>query len=223
MRDGWEIEVPPQHEVIEFWLKVFGVFGALIALTVTWRTHAERATFEMIDRLYTLCHTLQAHALREWYLAHLFCIGEGEYNSVKARIKMQASTEPTRCAEFAVKEKLFAIHVFIIYEQVFYQWKHTSRVLHRRRRRFLAEMLSYFTDRLLQNPRLVAFLRADPSGASLHLESCSKRFIDQAIERVARKSGITVVGDGEGPFAQHEPQDEQARSAATAQTGSLRP
>jgi hypothetical protein len=41
--------MPPHHEVTEFWLKVVGVFVALIALTITWRTHAERATFEMID------------------------------------------------------------------------------------------------------------------------------------------------------------------------------
>jgi hypothetical protein len=128
----------PVHPEVEFWLKVVGGIGVLIALTLTWRTHTERATFDMIDRLYTLCHALETHALRNWYLAHLFCVGAKEYESVKEHVKELAAREPQRVPEFIVKEKLFAIHVFISYEQVFYQWKNTSPVLHRRRRRFLS-------------------------------------------------------------------------------------
>jgi hypothetical protein len=195
--------VPLHHEAIEFWLKVFSVPAALIALIVTWRTHADRATFEMIDRLYTLCHALEAHALREWYLAHLFCVGEQEYGLVRARIRQQAAAEPARCPEFLIKEKLFAIHVFIIYEQIYYQRKYTTRFLHRRRFDFLVEMLSYFTDRVLQNPRLIAFLRADPSGVSLHMEGCSRQFVEDAFQRIAA-AGKVAPEDREGPFASQE-------------------
>ena len=196
--------MPFHHEAIEFWLKVFSVPAALIALVVTWRTHADRTTFEMIDRLYTLCHALEAHALREWYLAHRYCIGPAEYEVVKARIRHQAAAEPARWPEFLVKEKLFAIHVFIIYEQVYYQWLHTTRRLNPRRHKFLGDMLSYFTDRLLQNPRLVAFFQADPTGKSLHLEECSRKFVADAIGRIAAASGRATPQDPEGPFARQE-------------------
>lgn len=47
-----EKEMPIHAEAYEFWIKVLGVIGALAALTLTWRTHAERATFDMIDRMY---------------------------------------------------------------------------------------------------------------------------------------------------------------------------
>jgi len=189
----------PLHPAIEFWLKVFTVLAALVAMVVTWRTHADRTTFEMIDRLYTLCHALEAHALRDWYLAHLYCIGAGEYEVVKARIRHPAAAEPARWPEFLVKEKLFAIHVFIVYEQIYYQRLHTTRSLNPRRYKFLGDMLSYFTDRLvLQNPRLIAFLQADPTGAGLHLEECSRKFLAEAI---AAASGGHTPQDPEGPFA----------------------
>jgi hypothetical protein len=194
----------PTPSEIEFGVKIFGVIGALAALTLTWRTHAERATFDMIDRLYTLCHALEAHALRDWYLAHRFCTGTKEYESVKEHIKEQAAKEPERRSEVIVKEKLFAIHVFISYEQVFYQWKNTSPVLHRRRRRFLRDVLSYFTDRLIgKNPRLIALLRTDPSGESLHLEQLSMQYLKKRIKKGACQHANTVV-DQEGPFGKAE-------------------
>ena len=180
---------------IEFWLKVLAVIGGLGALLLTWRTHAQRATFEMIDRLYSLCHVLESHALATWQLTHLFCIGKEEYEWVKGRIAQGIAGNANLCSELIVKEKLYAIHIFVVYEQVFYQWKNTSRFLFRRRQ-FLKEMLSYFTDRLLQNPRLVAFLQADEQGTSLHLERTSREYID---ERIKGKSGDTV-----GPFVPRE-------------------
>jgi hypothetical protein len=53
-------------------------------------------------------------------------------------------------------------------------------------------MLSYFTDRLLRNPRLVGFLQQDIDGRTLHLELESKRYVDEKMK------GVT--GDSEGPF-----------------------
>jgi hypothetical protein len=187
----------PVHPEVEFWLKVVGGIGVLIALTLTWRTHTERATFDMIDRLYTLCHALETHALRDWYLAHLFCVGAKEYESVKEHVKELAAREPQRVPEFIVKEKLFAIHVFISYEQVFYQWKNTSPVLHRRRRRFLRDVLSYFAERLiLGNPRLLALLQMDPRGESLHLEQVSAQYLNK--QMIAARCETVI--DRQGPF-----------------------
>ncbi len=203
MGDAWVI--------VEFWLKVIGAIGVFFALIMTYRTHAERATFEMIDRLYSLCHTLEAHALRDWYLAHLFCIGVTEYEQVKGRIKQQAHGDPSKLAEYLVKEKLYAIHVFVIYEQVYYQWVHSSGPFHRRRRRFLGEILSYFTDRLITNPRLLHFVQTDPTGATIHLEQCSKAYLDSAIARAVPAGGKWMV-DHEGPFIAGEQKDTPNRS-----------
>ena len=110
---------------------------------------------------------------------------------MKERIRGQVAGDEKLCSELIVKEKLYAIHTYIIYEQVFYQWKNTSRLLFRRRK-FLKDMLSYFTDRLLKNPRLVAFLQADQEGRSLHSELISRQHIEEAIQGAR--------GDARGPF-----------------------
>jgi hypothetical protein len=183
---------------IEFWLKLVGGLAALIALAATWRTHSERSTFEMIDKLYTLCHALVAHAMRDPFLSHLFAITNKEYEEVKVAIQNNIKPE-TPISEYRIKEKLFAIHEFIIFEQVYYQWKNTSWLFHRKRRRFLRDILSYFTDRLLVNPRLLYFLRSDPKGESLHLERNSKEYLDRVIAERESSLGKLLV-DEQGPY-----------------------
>jgi hypothetical protein len=91
------------YQIAEFWIKVITLVGAVVALFLTWRTHAERARFEMIDRVYSVCQTLEAHALRDGFLAHLFCIGIEEYQRVKARIR-ERFTDTAAYPEYLVKE-----------------------------------------------------------------------------------------------------------------------
>jgi hypothetical protein len=193
----------PDHAEVEFWLKVLGVVGALVALTLTWRAHAERTTFEMIERLYALWYSLQSEACRDWYLAHLLCIGTEEYDRVTNRIRQQLGQDTGKQGEYLIKERLFVIHILMIYEQVYYQWRHSSLVFHRRRRRFLAEVLSYFTGRLLQNPRLLHFLQADETGTSLHLEQCSRKYLDRALGQ-SGEPGMNLIVDHRGPLAQNQ-------------------
>lgn len=106
-----------------------------------------------------------------------------------------------------MKEKLFAVHVFIVYEQVLYQLENSAKPLHRKRRKFLREMLDYFTERLLLNPRLRGFLELDPNGESLHLESKSARKLLDAQrgyqkKRAAQdKTAIPIKYDLYGPFS----------------------
>ena len=168
----------------------FGV--AVVALLLTWLTHAQRSNFDMIDRMYSLCHTLEGHVLKEWRVGHLFAITQAEYESVKRRIEVH--TQDADVDELLVKEKLFAVHIFVVYEQVLYQWKSSSRLHHHRRREFLGEMISYFTDRLLANPRLVHLLLEDPEGTSLHLEQASRRRLDAMLRSKAH------LADSKGPF-----------------------
>ena len=203
------MEIDPN--TLELGLKVLGGVGALIGLTLAWRAHADRSTFEMIDRLYTLCHTLQSYPLKDWRLAHLFSIGRDEYHRVTARIRQQLLDE-RELAEYRVKERQYAIHIFVVYEQVYYQWRHSSRIAHRRRRRFLNAMLSYFRDRLLLNPRLLHYLKEDRDGASLHLELCSKHYIDDAIADKEREAGEALWVDHDGPF-QHMHAPERVEAA----------
>jgi hypothetical protein len=177
----------------ELTAKAIAAVGIPIGLILTWWTHSQSSTFEMIDRLYSLCHTLQGHALREWRLSHLYCIGPDLYEQTKQRIAAGTS-DPLDRVRLSVEEREFAIHILVTYEQVYFQWKHSRAIS--RRRKFLEPMLSYFVDRLLRNPRILGLLSTDPSGASFHLEAESVRYLEK---RWARAAPVTL--DREGPFA----------------------
>jgi hypothetical protein len=181
-------------QIVDFTIKVAGSILALTALFLTWRTHSERTTFEMIDRLYSLCHTLENHLLREWQLSHLFCIRKEDYDQTRDAIR--SSVDPAKLTELRIKEELFAVHVFVIYEQVYYQWRHSTYTFHGPRKLFLGEMLYYFTERLLRNPRLLAMARADRTGVSLHLEKCSMEYFLNSLPKT-----IDLPSDPYGPFS----------------------
>ena len=180
--------------------KGVAAIGIPVTLVFTWWTHQQRSTFEMIDRLYSLCHTLQNHMLHEWRLSHLFCISAEVYDDTSrriaadvARVAKTPTKEDDELEKLIVEEQQLAIHIFVIYEQVYYQWKY-SGVLQFTRKAFLKSMLDYFTDRLLVNPRLVAFLKADTTGRTLHLEQASVTHLLKAIDLTTAKI------DTDGPF-----------------------
>lgn len=165
------------------WPATVAAAGVVASLLGTWWTHQQRATYDMIDGIYSLCHRLHEELHAEWRLSHLFCIGDTTYLEVRDRI---ASTVDARERPMLlVKERLFAIQVFIAYEQAYYQWQQSSRLLGHRRQ-FLREMLDYFLDRLLSNPRLRAYLESDQCGCSLHLET---RICCVPLERTCASSG----------------------------------
>jgi len=182
-------------EKVDLWMKFGAVLVAGLALLVTWRVHAQRAFFEMIDELYALPHALEGVLLKEWHLGHLWCIGVDEYNITKSRIQVKVAEEPQRCPEWLVKEKLFAIQIFLVFEQLYYQ-RTNSGWSHQGRKDFLDQMLSFFHDRLFLNPRLYAILQADPIGDSLHLERRTRKFIEEKMAHIEKP----IERDDDGPF-----------------------
>jgi hypothetical protein len=173
-------------------VKAIGAVGIPITLGITWWAHRQRTTFEMVDRLYSLCHILQGHMLHEWRLSHLFCISDVAYSNTVERIAAATQSAEER-SKLIVEEQQLAIHMFVIYEQVFYHHKYCG-FFNRSRREFLDEMLDYFASRLLRNPRLLAYLAADTSGRSLHLERLSAKYL------VERLEGDFDAADLDGPF-----------------------
>lgn len=175
---------------------VVGPIVAVVALFVTWLVHRQGVTFNMIDGVYALCHKLHGYLFSEWRLTHLFCIDTGVYEPTRNRVQVAFDAPEVNDVErneLIEKERLFAIHVFIVFEQAYYQWKETSFFFWKRKR-FLGEMLGYFTNRLLQNPRLVAFLKSDPVGHTLHLEEESRLFLDECLQN------CDLAEDEDGPF-----------------------
>jgi hypothetical protein len=171
--------------------------GIISAFTATVLTHIQRNTFEMIDRVYGQCHALQGRILDEWRLSHMYCIGELTYADMTKRI--EASLHAESANEQQVRERLqvlerdYAIHIFVVYEQVYFHWKYTPWY-QRKRNRFLREMKGYFTGRVLQNPRILAYIDSDHTGRSLHLEDGSMRHLLKELGSATEKA------DYNGPF-----------------------
>jgi hypothetical protein len=129
----------------------------------------------------------------------MYCIGASTYTDVAKRIEAslpaQADDDQHIRERLRVLERNYAIHIIVVYEQVFYQWKYTPWY-QKRRRRFLRDMKDYFTGRVLQNPRILAYISSDPSGCSLHLEG-------ESMEHLLQQIGSAIAipkADYTGPF-----------------------
>jgi hypothetical protein len=177
------------------WAVAVPLLAVIITMAMTWWTHHQRATFEMIDRMYALCHTIHGHLMNDWRLMHIFTIDKDAYDASCAHITASlAKDNQTDFNELLEKERLLAIHLFIAYEQVFFHLEHTSWHLVQRRS-FLKKMLTYFTERVLTNPRLKWFLEtADAECRSLHLEK------ESALELRTALAQCKVESDPYGPF-----------------------
>jgi hypothetical protein len=171
--------------------------GIIVGFVATVLTHNQRNTFEMIDRVYGQCHALQGRMLDEWQLSHMYCIGLPTYADVAKRIEASLPPESENADlirdRLRVLERDYAIHIFVVYEQVYFQWIYTPWY-QVRRNRFLREMNAYFTGRVLQNPRLLAYIDSDHTGRSLHLEG-------ESMQHLLKELGsATQAADHKGPF-----------------------
>jgi hypothetical protein len=91
------------HMDIELIFKIFGGIGVVSTLFLTWRTNAERATFDMIDRSYSLCLALEEHLLREWRLSHRR--GAFPIRRIPLQAGNHASSEAQREAEAPTRNR----------------------------------------------------------------------------------------------------------------------
>ena len=190
---------PAQQSTLDFGLKILGAGLVIAGLFLNWRTHSERSRFEMIDRLYALGQSLENHVLTHWRLAHLLCITKAEYEVVSKQV--QSELPPGSRNEMLIKERTFALYIFIVYEQILYQRNHSWKRLHSQRRRFLEEMLGYFTGRLLKNPRLLGLYASDSAGIRSHLEESTVLHFAECVDFSKAEM------DRLGPF--QEPEENQ--------------
>jgi hypothetical protein len=54
--------------------KLIDAVAIPLTLGVTWLTHQQRSMFEMVDKMYALCHVLHDHVARNPRVSHLFAI-----------------------------------------------------------------------------------------------------------------------------------------------------
>jgi hypothetical protein len=147
---------------------VVAVTTAAYAAAIAVRVGHRQITAAVITDFYASMRSLTELQLAEWRLAHLFEVVDN-YKSTVAELRAVAPASSTvEATELRIKERAAALTTFGLYEHVIYQRNQALRGRDHGRAAFLTDAAAFFTDRLLQNPRLI-YMWA-PAGGNLGCE-----------------------------------------------------
>lgn len=187
-----EIIVAMVAAVISF----ISVVISLMAFKATRSTHTDEQTAEMIRHNYD--EFLSLHEIRAQHplQSHLFELGD-EYDKVLEEIKAavdwrEESTARVRALRLQLEERAVARRVFSMYEHAYYQWMNAKRYEDSTRQEFLRDVLTYYTGRLLTNPRLGWYWSEGGANQANHYEAGTREYY-------ARHVTVKRM-DSEGPF-----------------------
>jgi hypothetical protein len=135
--------------------------------------------------------------------SHLFATPD-TYQNVKRQVDEATETDKLdqkKVAKLHLQERAVADRLFTMFEHSFYQWRQANRQSDLAREEFLREVLDYFTDRLLRNPRLLWYWSPNGGNMLAHFESETINFYDVNIE--PRDDDM----DATGPFTINPAED----------------
>jgi hypothetical protein len=144
--------------------------------------------------------------------SHLFAVPR-QYPEVRSAVAASVQgLSSAQKVELSLKERAVADYVFTLYEQNLYLRRQADAAGDEGRSQFLGEVEAYLTGRLLRNPRLLFYWRADGGGLSDLYEEDTKK---HHREKVAtdKQVPLTEPEDAAGPFHTGSP------LPAGAQTG----
>ncbi|CAN2040192.1 hypothetical protein GMMP15_1590031 [Candidatus Magnetomoraceae bacterium gMMP-15] len=148
---------------------------------------------------------------QNWEFIHLLALPD-RYDNVVSLIKQAIGTlTDEKRAEYLVRERIVALMIFQIYERSIYQWQNSKEISDSQRFKFLADthatqrttflydVLMYFTQRLLRNPRLLYYW----SEESFHdyFEDFTKKHYSKYI--TDNSDNLNIKLDSSGPFGKN--------------------
>lgn len=156
---------------------------------------------EMIKSQYATYYELGRLEVENPQLSHIFAMPNWYVRASRSVAALVGPLDENKREELILKERAFARIIFTHYEDLFFQWKHASRMGDTERVAFLGEALDYYTDRVLRNPRLL-YLWSE-KGANLGID-----FEDETREHYNAKVlhdpalPLKEMPDPAGPFKQ---------------------
>ena len=157
--------------------------------------HKESAESEVIKDAYLTFFSLDRLALDNWQLGHVFTTPDG-YDSIMHKIHIStrgASAE--KLIELKLKERALALQIFDYYEQTVFLLESSIRTKEQHRAQFLKAVESYFSGRLLRNPRLLYYW----SILSDDYEDITKKYYhDNVLSN--KETPLQISMDSQGPF-----------------------
>lgn len=159
--------------------------SSLVASVITYKTsisqHSDEWTATLIRHNYE--DMLKLHELRATFpmQSHLFELG-AQYDVVINIINESTkSMSKNKKTQYYLEERAMARRIFSMYEGAYYQYSNAKDQKDIYRMKFLGDVLFYFCDRLLTNPRLAWFWKSDGGGLCAHYEVNTVAYYDKHV------------------------------------------
>jgi hypothetical protein len=170
--------------------------AVVVSIAAAWVSlHAQRevirsetvtATFEGFRRVSEL-------RVSCWQAAHVLETPENYDRTVGLLRTALADTAPAEIAEMLVRERAVAIAVVQIFEESVFQYEHATRLRDAGRARFLEDVLGYYTERLLLNPRLLWLWAPEGGNMRADFEPATRSYYDAHVQ-VPKGAPVDSVG-----------------------------
>jgi hypothetical protein len=184
-------------------LDVAAVILSLLALVLSYLSFAreperqsDQLTSEVIRSAYSDFIAMTDLRTQFAYQSHLFEVPDN-YQSVKSLVRMATLDLRRKRAEVVrleLEERAVTDRLFTMFEQAFYQWGQARDRQDTPRAKFLGEVLSYFTGRLLKNPRLLWYWAPKGGNLAVNYEPATVQYYE------ANVKPAKLQWDATGPF-----------------------
>lgn len=179
---------------VSLFIAVIAVIVSLYAARTSTRAHREKLTDEAVLALYGQFELLSDLRLTYWQVSHLFEVPEN-YDDTCVAVKRAVGTASTQDkARYYLMETATALRIFSFFEQVLYQQAAAKRHGDKGRQHFFQEVLDYFTDHWLRNPRMLYLWE---SGLHHKFEAETVHYINVKIR--SGPAGAALPRDARGP------------------------
>ena len=199
---------PPRLTRAERFSILVAALALLISGVTAWDTHAsstsanEALTSETIKSQYDIFLDLNRVQVEQWEVGHLFALPDTYRAAAHDVAAALGPLSPQRHAELMLRERAIALLIFTMFEHGFFQQKQAAQTGETGRAQFLQEMLDYYTGRLLRNPRLMYYWRANGGGLVTYFERETR---DCYNHHVLGDSGHAPLSDDVGPYQRQAP------------------
>lgn len=184
------------------WEAVFAGTAVAVSIFASWlaiRAHREAITQGTYADVYEEFSALSELRLSHWELSHLQELPEN-YGPVVATIRTAlGDLGGDRRNQLLIQERAVAMRIFSLFEQAHYQCVHARMHGDHGRTEFLDDVLTYFTGRLLRNPRLLYFWSREGANLCIHYEPGTIERYEAGIPAQVFADG-TCTMDSDGPF-----------------------
>ncbi|GAB2198501.1 hypothetical protein [Sessilibacter sp. MAH4] len=176
-----EIDSSNLVDHISWIIAAIALFVSVFSVWLSLKISREASKSQLLDQQYDAFNELAALRLDNWMLNHMFEIPE---NYEHIRISVRSAVGPTTSfqrEEYHLKERAIAMCIFQIYEHTYYQYMYALETRSKGRAEFLEEVLSYFSNRLLQNPRLLFYWHEKGGNLSVYFERGTIEYYQRSV------------------------------------------